>query len=237
MKRQRKAQTLSVIAILLVIFTLVLLAIVITVFFTKPDFVIGLGFPNAMTSKIVDEKNYEKTAKQPEITCNSPYIKVGDECCLDKNFNGICDRDEIIKTTSTETSCNYPYVKLGSKCCLDDNDNGICDKNEIGRKRIRSSDVDSPFDINSIDIEKDELSFDLENEGSEDVIIKKIKIDDCDTEHPDKTIEKGEERNFDFDCDFGSKVDSDIDIEYMGVGGNETLTASGKIRADFNYRD
>src|SRR3989338_5393539 len=152
MQESRKAQALSVIAILLVIFTLVLLAIVITVFITKPAFVAGLGFPNTMTSKIVDERNYENYKQ--------------------------------------EITCIYPYIKVGNECCLDNNNNGICDKNDIGRTRIRSSDIDSTFDINSIDIEKNELSFDLENEGNDDVIIKKIKIDDCDTEHPDKTIEK-----------------------------------------------
>lgn len=232
MQKSRKAQALSVIAILLVIFTLVLLAIVITVFFTKPAFVTGLGFPNAMTSKIVDEKNYE--TYKPEITCNSPYIKVGNECCLDKNFNGICDRDET-QLSISEPACTYPYIKINTECCLDDNNNGICDKEDTGRTRIRSSDIDYPFDINSIDIENDKLSFDLENEGNDDVIIKKIKIDDCDTEHPDRTIEKGDDKRFNLDCNFYSKVNSDIDIEYMKVGGNETLTASGEIRADFNY--
>ena len=154
---------------------------------------------------------------------------------MDKSFNGICDRDEQIKETTP--SCTYPYIKINTECCLDDNNNGICDKNDIGRTRIRSSDIDSPFDINSIDIEKNELSFDLENEGNDDVIIKKIKIDDCDTEHPDKTIEKGDERRFNFDCDFNSRVNSDIEIEYIKIIGNETLTANGEIRADFNYGD
>lgn len=32
---------------------------------------------------------------QNEVTCNSPYIKVGTSCCLDQNSNGICDSDEI----------------------------------------------------------------------------------------------------------------------------------------------
>src|SRR3989344_4292651 len=194
MQESRKAQALSVIAILLVIFTLVLLAIVITVFITKPAFVAGLGFPNTMTSKIVDERNYENYKQ--EITCIYPYIKVGNECCLDKSFNGICDRDEQIKETTP--SCTYPYIKINTECCLDDNNNGICDKNDIGRTRIRSSDIDSPFDINSIDIEKNE---------------------------------------FNFDCDFNSRVNSDIEIEYIKIIGNETLTANGEIRADFNYGD
>jgi len=33
-------------------------------------------------------------AKNEEISCDSPYIKVGSECCLDKNNNQGCDYDE-----------------------------------------------------------------------------------------------------------------------------------------------
>ncbi|MBR9702786.1 hypothetical protein GOV10_02005 [Candidatus Woesearchaeota archaeon] len=29
-----------------------------------------------------------------KVVCNSPYIMVGDSCCLDKDDNAICDRDE-----------------------------------------------------------------------------------------------------------------------------------------------
>ncbi len=29
------------------------------------------------------------------ITCENPYILVGQECCLDRNSNGICDIDDI----------------------------------------------------------------------------------------------------------------------------------------------
>lgn len=30
----------------------------------------------------------------PDVVCNSPYIRVGTECCLDQNDNNICDLDE-----------------------------------------------------------------------------------------------------------------------------------------------
>jgi len=32
---------------------------------------------------------------QETVTCNPPYIKVGNSCCLDQNGNGICDKDEV----------------------------------------------------------------------------------------------------------------------------------------------
>lgn len=39
-----------------------------------------------------------------EITCNNPYIKVGDECCLDANSNRMCDKDE--QTTNSYENIN-----------------------------------------------------------------------------------------------------------------------------------
>ena len=35
--------------------------------------------------------------KEKQIVCNKPYILVGVECCLDKNDNSICDKDETLK--------------------------------------------------------------------------------------------------------------------------------------------
>jgi len=35
------------------------------------------------------------------VVCNSPYIQVGADCCLDSDTNKICDKDEEIKQPST----------------------------------------------------------------------------------------------------------------------------------------
>ncbi len=32
-----------------------------------------------------------------KVECNEPYIKVGNECCLDQNDNSICDNDETVE--------------------------------------------------------------------------------------------------------------------------------------------
>ncbi len=58
-----------------------------------------------------------------QITCNKPYILVGNDCCLDEDDNSICDKDEA--------ECNKPYIQVGTDCCLDKNKNKICDKDEI----------------------------------------------------------------------------------------------------------
>lgn len=42
--------------------------------------------------------------------CSSPYVKIGDSCCVDGDGNGVCDRDEAQTTSSTEkiTSTSRP---------------------------------------------------------------------------------------------------------------------------------
>lgn len=38
-------------------------------------------------------------SNQNEITCNSPYIKYENQCCLDQNNDGVCDKSEPQQTT------------------------------------------------------------------------------------------------------------------------------------------
>lgn len=40
---------------------------------------------------------YLEGQKTPLITCDSPYIKIGNSCCLDRNQNKLCDNDETKK--------------------------------------------------------------------------------------------------------------------------------------------
>ncbi|MDA3836342.1 MAG: hypothetical protein PF542_01855 [Nanoarchaeota archaeon] len=52
---------------------------------------------------------------QNEIICNSPYIKVGIECCLDQNSNSICDRDEEVeKVIENKEDKNEEILKNNS---------------------------------------------------------------------------------------------------------------------------
>ncbi len=47
------------------------------------------------------------------VECNEPYIRVGSDCCLDKNENNICDSDEtepvqkIVEKDCTGASNDY----------------------------------------------------------------------------------------------------------------------------------
>ena len=48
-----------------------------------------------------------------QTTCNQPYIKVGNECCLDQNSNNICDSDEAESCSDecSENSCDgYNFI-------------------------------------------------------------------------------------------------------------------------------
>ena len=59
----------------------------------------------------------EETAKN-EVVCNSPYIKVGANCCLDKNKNSVCDSDEkeelISASANSGETSNFSIIELQS---------------------------------------------------------------------------------------------------------------------------
>jgi len=40
------------------------------------------------------------------FVCNKPYIQIGQECCLDNDDNAICDKDEMVQSTSTNQTIN-----------------------------------------------------------------------------------------------------------------------------------
>ena len=39
----------------------------------------------------------------PAMACEKPYMKAVNECCLDSNNNGVCDRDECSTTPQNKT--------------------------------------------------------------------------------------------------------------------------------------
>jgi len=57
-------------------------------------------------------------------TCNKPYILVGNECCLDKDDNGICDKDETKDVSQ----------KIETKSQLNTTTEKSIDKKELAEK-------------------------------------------------------------------------------------------------------
>lgn len=57
---------------------------------------------------------------QEIVTCNAPYIKVGTSCCLDENYNNICDKDEkLIQREDLllcEESLKQCEIEINSTC-------------------------------------------------------------------------------------------------------------------------
>ncbi|VVB51753.1 Uncharacterised protein [uncultured archaeon] len=51
---------------------------------------------------------------QPEVICNHPYIRVGQDCCLDKNSNAICDKDETTNPAQTTTTIKKNTTKTNA---------------------------------------------------------------------------------------------------------------------------
>jgi hypothetical protein len=228
----KKAQV-SIVGVLLVVLAMVLTIVALLFILIKPE--VLYGKPLEQNNNFQEEKQVNIEYKE-EFNCPAPYMKFGDTCCLDSNYNKICDNDEKSTITKTENLCERPYIQKGTSCCLDSDSNNYCDIDEYNTNDQRytdlSYDIDSPFDIDSLRIYSDEVSFQLNNDESYDVIIKKVKVDDCDSESYDATITSGDDKRITLDCDFSSSVDIDVEIDYIKVGTNETLTSEGRIEAD-----
>ncbi|UZE94298.1 MAG: hypothetical protein IB618_01870 [Candidatus Pacearchaeota archaeon] len=52
---------------------------------------IGIAFVVVIVLAFIFISNSNKSQ---EVICNSPYIKVGTFCCIDKDNNNICDNDQ-----------------------------------------------------------------------------------------------------------------------------------------------
>lgn len=61
----------------------------------KPKVILILGL--ILFSGCIQTQTSDNT-----ITCDPPYIKVGDSCCLDQNENNICDKDESLEIEAEE---------------------------------------------------------------------------------------------------------------------------------------
>jgi len=106
----------AVLITLLVILLILIIAALFIIFF-QPGFTFLSVSENADSNANVNN----------QITCSSPYIKVGIECCLDLNYNSVCDKDENYRITV----CSSPYIEKNGVCCPDMNSNKICDNEEI----------------------------------------------------------------------------------------------------------
>lgn len=229
----KKAQVRGIL-IFLVVIILILLTVILTYVAIKTRIISVNTNPNWNQPQVQQIKEVVKV--QEETVCYSPYVKLNNICCLDQNFNSICDNYEQKETKEPESKCYSPYIKRGSSCCLDDNRNRMCDMDEYYREEDRYDYyLNSPFDIKDIDISKDDLTLEIKNTGDEEVTIKMIDVDDCDKITPNETIPEDERESFDFDCDFPSRIDSDIEVEYMEGNSTEVLVTKGRIRENIDY--
>lgn len=110
-KGQIKISTVLITGILIIV---VMVIVIIAVNFLNKPSVTGNAINIPSTSE-----NSNKTENIQEIVCNSPYIRVGTDCCLDKNNNKICDKEDVetIKNSDNivsniEYSVPTPSLKL-----------------------------------------------------------------------------------------------------------------------------
>jgi len=91
--KRGQASLIAVIILLILIMFVVIVAVAVLIL--RPDILsISQSQPQQTQPQIII-KTIQQTPSQP--LCTYPYTQVGNTCCLDKNFNGICDSDEIQK--------------------------------------------------------------------------------------------------------------------------------------------
>jgi hypothetical protein len=221
----------------LVLICLIFVAVVLTILLIRPEIFQTTDLFSDRELNDLEDKNNEEEKLISKFNCPIPYLLVGNSCCLDSNNNRICDNDESYSDDIVSQKCYYPYVKIGSNCCIDDNDNRVCDNDETDKDRITSKDIDSPFDISSVDVSKYEISFRLKNDGNDDLIILTIDLEDCDIEEQNYTLKVDNRKTFSLDCDFDyGSFNSDLTVEYRIVGSNITETADGRIKGYIGRR-
>lgn len=73
-------------------------------------------------------------ATSPTVTCNTPYILVGLECCLDNDANAVCDRDEGLVASGNgscpELDCSLCPATIVEKNVTIDKTVYVCDKTQ-----------------------------------------------------------------------------------------------------------
>ena len=137
------------------------------------------------------------TTANQEITCNSPYIKVGDDCCVDANYNRICDYDESYAKTSETTTSTDGNVDL--TIYVEDED-----RDEIRNAKV-VLDSSEGYYYEETDTSGDALFRDIEV-GCYDV---KISHSDYKTEHDTVCVRENEqntERRFYLEYNLDAKL-------------------------------
>ena len=241
MMQNKKGQG-TAIAVVLLVIILILIAGAIFIILLRPDFISGFVSGNTIN-----------TNTNTVAVCTSPYIKSGIECCLDLNYNSVCDKDENYRVIV----CSSPYIEKNGACCPDMNSNKICDEQERiydfnydsryysrdydDRYRdsrddyeITGASIDYPFDITDAELDRDLVEIELENEGDEDYMIESIDISRCGFERVNKILEEDERKTFFIDCDDDLTRDSDLEVRYSELNDDRIFIADGEIEVDRN---
>jgi len=83
-----------------------------------------------------------------EVVCNKPYIRVGTDCCLDNNDNGVCDVDEVEikeKPKLKEVTCNKEEI-LSTMCCVESQyDKSFCDPQGDVQVNLGDIECEKPY--------------------------------------------------------------------------------------------
>ena len=91
-----------------------------------------------------------------EITCNKPYLLVGSECCLDKDDNSICDKDETITSNIEDRS-----VESDNKLTNDDKSNNVPQNKDYDIEQLKDN-INKIYNSDNLNWKEDGLYYNVE---------------------------------------------------------------------------
>ncbi len=151
-----------------------------------------------------------------EIVCNTPYIRIGEGCCVDSNDNQICDKDELELIGEI---VQVPPGKYTSGTAI----------------------VTAPWYINAWNVKggtSNSVTLELKNNGGEDYGLLEVSLDDDDNNCDDSstvgwTVTAGSSQTVTVKCSDdlieGDNFKADIKITYLERESNIKLFSTGTV--------
>jgi len=181
--------------------------------------------------------------------CNKPYMWVGNDCCLDKNDNKICDKDETTTTTTfmTPTTSTNQDVSTSSKYTVSsgEGDDSIRDNDPVYHTGfVKMQPIES-----SIIWRNQNFEVNFSNMLEDIITLKSITLEETITGHTctvlvNPTIGQTVKAGGTFtikssDCPVKADEDSYdwiINIQYIATQGGITTTHTDSGHIKYNYR-
>ncbi|MBS3105191.1 hypothetical protein J4234_02970 [Candidatus Woesearchaeota archaeon] len=163
-------------------------------------------------SKLSD-KDLERISKEL-IVCNKPYIRYSSECCLDKNDNAICDKDDgLVEEKETPSGITPPVIETPAEPTKPEVKEKEAPKSEVFQEKCTLQAGLACFDYKAT---ATSLRIVFKNSLGYDIMVTGAKAQQCTAlTGLSFSVANGNSGDFTFVCvNAGSKYDGQLNVTY-----------------------